>query len=1213
MKKCKKCGFINQDDASFCENCGNTLRNKSNKRKLIPVLFAIILFLILIVTVVNIVELYNSEKDSISAKNQEQTKSYSNGDVVYRPGEENICYDADMYMIYYDNLLIAYLMSEVSDSEAREIAESVDGTVVGNISGCINVLQIMVDSTELYHLNELADTLMESDQVLYATYDFPMEISESDVPQNDKGNPWGAESDIGNEAKPDGNDWWAEAIGAYTAWKYSDGLTTQVTVGIIDTGFDTMHEEFVDENDVTKITPLDDFKENSASDHGTHVAGLIGANNNDKGIRGIVDQANLLYADWSPVTNDEKSPEYVDLLDTGEYIEITKQMIEEGACIINNSWVAVSIEDRSEYLKDIIDGYDYIDLLLLEEYDKVNDLYDSYIQLCKMRAKRTAYECMNIMLQLFLNDKDKYLIIQSAGNGYNNNGDIYGVYNVELAGCYCSITQENYAALNESCNLEKLGYSYDNFKDHILIVGAVENKKNYSLTTFSNYGDNVDIVAPGRNIYSTVTTLDDELEKNPERDGVIYYNLSGTSMAAPIVSGSAALIWSINPELSAGEVKQTLIETAGTALSVAKEDTRKEYPMLNVGRAVQKVIADVSNAEDVLADYASQYEYLYGQTYYGYLTNPGIGGYEFGRYDYSDIPAQNMGYLIYDFDGDEDAELLIVGLNDDLTLHLYMYEYKDGKAVQSAELDLAYYAITVTNSLAETGTTPGLLTCFTYGNDSISIGIEVSSVYNLQSDGIKLEFLSIKYENETFYENGHAITEGSGMDYDRNYMEELISLGIDASWETLYQRKAFVFEHLPNITEIVRTETGFLSDYSSAAEWRNRGKQEDLQCTEIYFLNEDELYSGDGNLYMSQENGNINAIDYEQIYNDFLESVKNIPYIMDLEGLYEVNYAIYDIDGNDIPECILEVKSDFLYYFIYCYDAESETVEYMDSIKSWDTPGFYYSAENSMVSIVTRTSDSFTYHFYKYGMNDSIKHPICTFSYDVGWWDCKDSESYIRYFVYNEDYFNFMYVDNNKYVIASYTYGNATEQEKAEEEYNKYVGNLIEITFTNLFSVDSDNIDDADDSLSLLEDKINHIRTVYYGIQNDLSNFSKIENRESGLTYYLDENDDIVKIIVPAGTYDSDLYKGADIYSAEYYYENNKIQFVFVFSGNIEYRYYMSVENQGESPAVTCIRWIDSDGTIYDYPEEYFASSEFSDTSYFCTKGYLEPHLAGMW
>ncbi|WP_224998180.1 S8 family peptidase [Cesiribacter sp. SM1] len=68
--------------------------------------------------------------------------------------------------------------------------------------------------------------------------------------------------------------------------------------------------------------------------------------------------------------------------------------------------------------------------------------------------------------------------------------------------------------------------------------------------TFSNYGrKTVDVFAPGVDLYSTV----------PESE---YNSLSGTSMAAPVVSGIAAMVMAYYPELSAEQVKEIIMKSA---------------------------------------------------------------------------------------------------------------------------------------------------------------------------------------------------------------------------------------------------------------------------------------------------------------------------------------------------------------------------------------------------------------------------------------------------------------------------------------------------------------------------------------------------------------------------------------------------------------------------------------------------------------------------
>lgn len=69
------------------------------------------------------------------------------------------------------------------------------------------------------------------------------------------------------------------------------------------------------------------------------------------------------------------------------------------------------------------------------------------------------------------------------------------------------------------------------------------------LIGFSNYGRrSVHVAAPGVGIYSTIP-------------GNQVETMSGTSMAAPIVSGAAALLWSAVPSATAAQIKKALIQS----------------------------------------------------------------------------------------------------------------------------------------------------------------------------------------------------------------------------------------------------------------------------------------------------------------------------------------------------------------------------------------------------------------------------------------------------------------------------------------------------------------------------------------------------------------------------------------------------------------------------------------------------------------------------
>src|SRR5688572_6583773 len=108
--------------------------------------------------------------------------------------------------------------------------------------------------------------------------------------------------------------------------------------------------------------------------------------------------------------------------------------------------------------------------------------------------------------------------------------------------------------------------------DNCYGVGATDH--NDVRPSFSNYGPQNDVVAPGVDVYSTYL-------------GNGYSELSGTSMATPHVSGLASLLWSFDPGLTNDEVFELITSTAEDKGTVGY-DQQYGWGRANADLAVQK-------------------------------------------------------------------------------------------------------------------------------------------------------------------------------------------------------------------------------------------------------------------------------------------------------------------------------------------------------------------------------------------------------------------------------------------------------------------------------------------------------------------------------------------------------------------------------------------------------------------------------------------------
>jgi len=125
-----------------------------------------------------------------------------------------------------------------------------------------------------------------------------------------------------------------------------------------------------------------------------------------------------------------------------------------------------------------------------------------------------------------------------------------------------------------------------------LEIGASSFNMNEKLAaTFSNYGNvSVDIFAPGVDIYAT-------LPNN------LYGKRSGTSMAAPVVSGVAALLFSYFPQLTPEDVISIIKESGTTySMKVNQPGSEKKVPFASLSKT-GKIVNAYNAVKLALAKY----------------------------------------------------------------------------------------------------------------------------------------------------------------------------------------------------------------------------------------------------------------------------------------------------------------------------------------------------------------------------------------------------------------------------------------------------------------------------------------------------------------------------------------------------------------------------------------------------------------------------------
>lgn len=147
----------------------------------------------------------------------------------------------------------------------------------------------------------------------------------------------------------------------------------------------------------------------------------------------------------------------------------------------------------------------------------------------------------------------------------------YTVNNAVDAGCVACI-----AAGNEAMNTTLTCPAHIG-KPGAITVSALSDQNNYEVAYFSNYGRAVDVAAPGCFIHSSIP---DDINHTATE------SWSGTSMAAPFVSATAAMIKLLYPDMSAQEVENLIRHSTVDTGDVGKDD-KYGYGSLKLSKFIE--------------------------------------------------------------------------------------------------------------------------------------------------------------------------------------------------------------------------------------------------------------------------------------------------------------------------------------------------------------------------------------------------------------------------------------------------------------------------------------------------------------------------------------------------------------------------------------------------------------------------------------------------
>ena len=504
-------------------------------------------------------------KEEVEVEDPYITEPFSDIGEIYMKDftEEDIVFDEESGLRYIRNQLLVSAFLGTPKEAIEEIANEVGAVIVGYIEISCDYQFEFTNDVSLEELSVIAEYIDGYPYISDVTLNLVSEISgcTNDALYNDNITCQRVDLDLDNDGvyewtyavapdpnrrltSPDcwdencpyGDNWGLEAIKAESAWNLIND-STMVKVGVVDYYFENVYDNGKAEllyDDFHNNLPFD--SNDSDMNHGNHVAGIIGAKkDNQVGIAGVATDVKLYGYSYKAEPNSEWS--------LMNYKLAFSTLIANHAKVINFSV-----------------GFSNLGMIYAATYDN-GDNGDSAREEINSQASAMS-EYFNKMLMAGYD----FLIVAAAGN--DNDKQVVKCDVSENSFGYRRKTNTDTA--NAEPNPTGIDAKYAsvinaitpdmnaNVYDHIIVVGSCGSENQFKYSAFSNIGNRIDVVAPGENILSTVphnmfptTYSDPEILE-------CYNILSGTSMAAPHVTGIAALMYQVKPSISARRVKSII-------------------------------------------------------------------------------------------------------------------------------------------------------------------------------------------------------------------------------------------------------------------------------------------------------------------------------------------------------------------------------------------------------------------------------------------------------------------------------------------------------------------------------------------------------------------------------------------------------------------------------------------------------------------------------